>query len=125
VNPIHANIDKPRLWEVEVSGQCRTDCGLKEGWTQMRLIRELAVPDVTLEQRVRFAILCAQKVCQDPDWTVWAENWLCGKDRSATSAWSVERTARAAAEVAWAAEAAAEMNKPLDLIKLALRVKLT
>ena len=40
LNPIHAAIDEPRLWEIEVGGKMRDDHGLKRGYTRMRLMRE-------------------------------------------------------------------------------------
>ena len=68
----------------------------------MTLIEEIPVPAISTAQRVRFAILCAMKVYQDPGFVQWGENWLSGKDRSAEAA----EAAEAAAEAARAAEAA-------------------
>jgi hypothetical protein len=63
----------------------------------------------TAEQRVKFAILCAQKVIGDtcPKWSEWAAKWLSGEDRtkkSADVAWSAEETLAARAREAGLAE---------------------
>lgn len=84
LNPIHAYINNPRLFLCEVDGNTKSDYGLKEGWSRMRLIRELELPKITIEQHVAFAILCAKCVCFDDkwnEWNEWADNWLSGKDR--------------------------------------------
>ena len=102
LNPIHAAIEEPRLWEVSADGEHKDDCGLKGGCTEMTLLREIALPSVTTEQRVEFGIRCALEVYQDKAWRTWAEEWLSGEDRS-------EGAAEGAAGAGWAAaEAAAE-----------------
>lgn len=52
---------------------------------------------VDTTQRVRFGILCALQVYQDPAWRKWAEGWLSGSDRG---------EAAAGIAAVWAAEAA-------------------
>jgi hypothetical protein len=88
-NYIHADISNPRLFEVEVEGKCLTDLGKKEGWTRMRLVKEIEVPVISHIQRIAFGILCAKKVCKDKQWNKWADKWLSGEDRSETSAKAV------------------------------------
>src|SRR5271157_3531257 len=104
LNPIHANIENPRLFRAEAGGKSKHDQGLKSGYTKMTLIEEIPVPDVTTEQRVRFGILCSTKVYNDPTYTSWAGGWLSGKDRSAAAA----EAAWAASEAAWASSWAVE-----------------
>ncbi len=86
LNPIHANFHEPRLFRVEVHGECKIDLGLKEGWSRMKLVEELEFPQPTLTQRIAFGILCAKQVCQDEFWQTWADKWLSGEDRSYESA---------------------------------------
>jgi hypothetical protein len=95
LNPIHAKIENPRLWKCEVRGEVKTDRGLKEGWTEMRLTAEIALPEISTEQRVRFAILCAKQVYHDPGWNQWANGWLDGTDRAEAAA-AAEEAAEAA-----------------------------
>ena len=104
LNPIHAAIENPVLWEC--SGEIgKNDRGLKVGCKQLITKNILPIPQISTEQKVRFAILCAMEVCAEPNFRVWANNWLDGKDRSEAAA----RAAEAAAEaVAWAAAEAAE-----------------
>ena len=92
------------------------------------------------EQRIRFAVVCAKKVCAEPTFGAWAEAWLSGADRSyasaaqaaAAAAWAAAAEAAAEAAEAWAAEAAAaeaakaaeaaaRARKPLDLVEIARR----
>ncbi len=80
LNPIHANFDRPRLWRCEAI--VGIDDGTKLGCTWLRTVEEVPLPEVTTEQRVRFAILAAKQVCTDERWLAWAEGWLSGQDRS-------------------------------------------
>ena len=139
LNPIHANFIYPRLFEIEVAGDIKEDRGLKFGCTRMRLLQELDLLKVTLEQRIKFGILCALEVTADPAFVKWAQGWLDGTDRSSTAAYAAAEAAEAAAyaaadaayaaaraaraayaayAAAWAAADATEV-KPLDLIKIA------
>ena len=108
LNPLHADIDGPRLWEIEAEGEHKHDRGLKSGCTKMRLVREIDVPKISNTQRVAFAILCAKAVYKDNAFTVWADGWLSGKDRTI-----------AAASAASAAYAAAYAADAIDLAALA------
>lgn len=101
-NPIHASINKPVLWtaEGEIGIKDATKCGCKS----LTTIQKIALPDLTIIQRVAVAIFCARIVCKNVEWNKWADNWLSGKDRSEAAAWS---EARSAARGAWAASAAA------------------
>ena len=143
LNPIHANIANPRLWEAEADGATLDDRGLKGGSARLRLVRELPLPAVSSVQRVAFGILCAMEVPEDPTFTAWAERWLSGADRTAEAAawwtlaaraawwalaaWEAALAAEAAAAAAEAAAAAAAaaraaaawVGKPLDLPALA------
>jgi hypothetical protein len=110
LNPIHAAIPDPRLIEIEIDRESGTD-GLKGWCKRARMVRELAVPQLTLAQRVRAAIYIAQVDCDIPAWRRWADDWLDGKDRSQGAAEAAERAASqigsgaavAAARAAWAA----------------------
>lgn len=81
LNPIHAGFEHPRLWECEADVG-KDDHGCELGCTSLTTLRELPLPEVTTEQRVRFAILAAKQVCTDERWLAWAEGWLSGQDRS-------------------------------------------
>lgn len=52
-----------KLYEVEVKGKSLTEGQIKEGWTEMRVKRQISIPKITLEIRLRYAIMCAIKVC--------------------------------------------------------------
>ena len=105
LNPIHAEIENPRIFEVEAGGEHLDDHGLKGGCTEMTLVKEIELPVFRTTQRVAFAILCAKGVYKDKDWNKWADNWLSGKDRSTASAASA--AAYAATTDAYAATDAA------------------
>jgi hypothetical protein len=113
LNPAHADIKDPKLWECEAEGQFLDDHGLKGGCTRLTTIREIPLPEITLERRIRFGILCAQKVFggRNEVWDKWSEDWLSGRDRrdrSLESARAAAYAARDAAEyAAYAAEYAA------------------
>jgi len=119
MNPAHAAIENPVCYETERDGDTETD-GLKRGTRRLRLKRRIDLPAVTLEQCVRFGILCAKQVWKDKAWNEWADKWLGGENRSAdaaaayaawadAAAWAAAaaHAAYAAADAAWAAAAAA------------------
>jgi hypothetical protein len=149
LNPIHAGIANPRLWEAEGEialrdGQLKCEC------VTLTTLREIPVPVISCEQRMRFGILCAKAVYANNAWNNWADNWLSGKDRSIISsrkaacllrntsnvnwaihaAWEAAQAALAAPDVrqaaigaAWASKSAAKMVEEtcqtLDLITIA------
>ena len=95
LNPIHAGYQTPRLWEA--SGEIGVRDGqIKCGCRSLTTIREMAVPAMTVEQHVRFAIACTWPLGK-ADWRVWAIHWLDGADRT----WTAD--AAKAEERAWAA----------------------
>ena len=110
-NPIHADIDNPRLFEIEIDKEIDTD-GLKGWCRRQRIIREIEVPVITTEERVAFAIYYAERFAS-PDWMKWATNWMNGTDRTAEAARAA--AARAVVEAAWAAA------ENIDLIAIALK----
>ena len=147
LNPIHADIANPRLFEGEGEGRMLDDRGLKQGFTRMRITKEIPVPVVTTEQRVKFAILCALEFYREDSFVAWAKAWLDGSDRSAraatraaadaaadaacaaraaraadaAAAYAVYAAANAANAAADAARAVAREGKTLDLIAIALK----
>jgi hypothetical protein len=98
MNPIHANFKNPRLWEAEGEIAIR-DGQIKCGCKTLTTVREIPLPAITTEMRVRFGILCAKEECADLSWNAWADKWLSGEDRT-------QAAAEAAASAAWAAQAA-------------------
>jgi len=80
-NPIHADIKNPRLFEVEVDGKSKNDNGVKHGFREMRLVKELPLPKITTIQKIAYSILCAKEVYREKTWNKWADNWLLGKNR--------------------------------------------
>lgn len=118
LNPIHADFRRPRLFKCETEGRELDDNGLKRGVQRCRLLREIPLPEITVEQRIEIAIRCSQRVCRNVAWNAWADGWLSGADRSveaaAAATWSAWSAASAwsewsmtAARAARAAEAAA------------------
>ena len=106
LNPIHADIKSPRLFECE-GDIGKSDHGLKVGTSRLLCTREIPLPDITTEQRVKFAILASLEVYDDPRYRTWAEAWMSGADRTQKSARVAAWAAAAEAARAAAAEAAA------------------
>jgi len=109
LNPIHANITNPLLWEIEVDGIVAHD-GTKGGTKAATAIKQISLPEISTTQKIRFAILCTLEVYQESSFVLWANNWLSGKDRT-----------EAAARAAWAAARAAAEWKKINLPALALK----
>jgi len=95
MNPIHGGFSPARAWECEVGGPFVTD-RTKSGCASLTTIREIAVPEVTVEQLVEAVLRVVLCVYDEPGWVAWAEKWLSGEDRSADAA-------AAAWDAAWAA----------------------
>lgn len=93
LNPEHGNYDAKtmRLWEIE--GDEVAHDGLKGGSKWQILKKEIPIPNITLEQKVEFAIQCAKLVNSDKEWNKWGQDWLDGKDRSASAAESAAKNA--------------------------------
>jgi len=140
LNPVHGCFVNPLLWEAE--GEIgKNDDGTKVGCTALTTIRQIPLPVVTNEQRVRFGILCAMQVYAELSFVVWAKKWLSGDDRAAWAAvawvaraavawgagagaaWAAAWAAAEASGVAWGAEAARAaarvVDKRIDLPALA------
>lgn len=112
-NPIHANYDPYVLWIVEVKGKVLHEDYMKSGWSEMRLIEPVAVPAVTTEQRIRYAIKCAWLINNNPVWRKWAVDWIKGENRSrqrAEQVWQAMWVETAAAARAAAGAAAAAVG---------------
>ena len=86
LNPMHACIVNPKLWEVEATGIHKNDNGLKSGCTKITTIREIPLPEFSIEQKIKFGILCALQVYKDEKFMTWSVNWLNGTDRSGAAA---------------------------------------
>jgi len=120
-NPIHADIDNPRLWEMEIDGDTKMDA-TKGGARRARLVRELPLSLITPTQRVEIGIRCVQGLHSEPNFVIWAENWLNGTNRTKTAAAQAAWRAKESAAGAWrawearalAAEAAALAARPAD-----------
>jgi len=96
LNPIHANFDQPKLWEAE--GEiANLDGHLIVGVKSLTTIKEIPLPEITEEQKIKFAIYCALEVYKEETFVSWANKWLSGEDRTE------ENAARAvnSAEEAW------------------------
>jgi hypothetical protein len=102
LNDAHGGFPSPKAWVFEPEGEMvlgRTKSGSKAGTT----VEEVALPNVTVEQRVEVAVRCTLKVYFEESWVAWAERWLSGADRSWEAAWDA---AKEAVDAAWAADAA-------------------
>ncbi len=110
LNPAHAAITNPNLWEC--SGTiAKTDKGLKVGCVTLTTLKQIPLPEVARDQKIKFAILCALEIPQSDKFKQWAANWLSGKDRTekaAAAASAADAYAASAASAAYAdADAAA------------------
>ena len=83
-NAIHADIFNPKLFEISVDKIVNTD-GLKFASKSQTLIKEISLPEITLEEKIEFAIKVVKLVYKDKSWNYWADAWLSGEDRSKNS----------------------------------------
>jgi hypothetical protein len=115
LNPIHASIPNPRMFEVEHTDASAVRTDQLKRWTTgtLRVLREIPIPEISIVARVRWAILVSLEMPQSKGYRRWAAAWLDGTDRTewgarAAAAEAAEARAEAAAEAAaWVAEARA------------------
>ena len=94
MNPIHADIAEPRIWEVR--GEIgKRDGSLKCGCRQLTTVSEIALPEITVDQKVRFSIAVAWPTAS-ADWHKWAAGWIDGSNRTRASAAEAAEAASAA-----------------------------
>ena len=120
LNPIHANISEPLLFQGFGYGEEVSDNGLKVGYASMKLTKQIELPQPTTVQRVAFALICAKTVYKDAPFVAFADAYLLGSDRSESAAESGARAAESAAwssaannesfSLIWAAEEAMKIN---------------
>ena len=114
--------DTCHMWESE--GEPVAGDGTKKGCKTLTTLKRIEVPKVTIEQRVRFAILSVLEVYHVEEFKVWAINWLSGKNRSAEAAkaaWAAGAAAEAAVRATWTVSVVGAIAQNLDLALLADR----
>lgn len=117
LNPGHANIKNPRLFEISVDKIVNND-GLKFASKSQTLLKELELPEIRLDQKIEFAIKVAKLTYKDEKWNLWADKWLSGSDRSEESAYAADSAAYAAVYAADSAKDKNEFNKQMiDIIE--------
>lgn len=112
LNPLHANFNNPRLYKVWVSGKHKSDMGLKEGWTMMRLHSRMKLPRVSRRQRMAFAILCLLQlpsVRRNKPFVDWVHAWL-NRDRNTSHLLSL-----------WGTHAALHSGTPFSRTQMCMR----
>jgi hypothetical protein len=122
LNVIHADFKKPILWEAR--GRIgKTNTGLKAGCKKLTTIKQIPLPKITSEQKIKFAILCVKKVYKGKAWNIWADNWISKRNRTASAAeHAAIYAASAVAYAAYAAYAVAYAVYTVDAIYAAYAV---
>lgn len=81
-HPDSVSGDSNKMFEVN-RWKVNVDAKNPEAYT---VVKEVAVPTVTIGQKVAFAVATVREIYHDSDFVTWADDWLSGKDRSADSA---------------------------------------
>jgi hypothetical protein len=84
MNPMHANIQNPRLFRAE--GEVVVSDPTKVGVRSLTLVEEVTLPVIETSARVRWGISFAWPLAPS-SWRVWAAAWLSGEDRSRSAAY--------------------------------------
>ena len=111
MNPAHGNFNPCIARRFEPDGEIISD-GTKSGCRTGTTRELIELPEIELNARIRFGILCALQVYDEKGFGAWANAWLDGTDRSKKSA---------AAYAAAAGAAAARTKRKIDFIALAHR----
>jgi hypothetical protein len=86
MNPVHARLNEPRLYSCLIEGEIKKDGQLKSGCKKLTTLSRLPLPVITSEQRIEIGIRCAMIVYKEQHWSLWAQKWLSGEDRTEKSA---------------------------------------
>ena len=100
MNPVHAQLNEPRLYSCLIEGEIEKDGQLKSGCKKLTTLSRLPLPVITSEQRIEIGIRCAMIVYKEQHWSLWAQKWLSGEDRTKKSADAAYDTAHDAAAYA-------------------------
>jgi hypothetical protein len=90
LSPIYCNFKRPQLWEAE--GDIEKENALHVECTRLKTIRQIELPQITAEQRIRFAILLIKEVYINIEWNNWADKWLRGENQNNMAAWIASKT---------------------------------
>lgn len=118
MSPIYDKYNPIKLWEAETTIIIYDD-GTMSDVRELTTIRQIPLPELTIEQRVKIAAKCALQVCNEGtklfDWSL---EWVTGTNRSSASAWDAAIDAKATNPIVWrAAGAAALLGMFLEHIK--------
>ena len=106
-----ADIPEPIMWECKIGGEVKHNAlkhnALKSGAKRVTTVKRIALPEITTNQRVAFAILCSLEVYSEITYTKWAVGWLKGIDRTEKAANAANAAANAATNATNAATNAA------------------
>lgn len=94
LNPAFDEIPNPIVWECKPEGRIEDDRGLKAACTKLTCIKQISVPEVTLEKAIEVAIRYTMILCKEELWNQWAKRWLSGENRTRDFAWSTQFTTR-------------------------------
>ncbi len=108
MSPIYDKYNPIKLWEAETPIIIYDD-GTMSDVRELTTIRQIPLPELTINQRVTIAVKCAGVVFIDTKFGNWALRWEIGKDRSAASAWDAAIDAKATNPIAWRAAGAAAL----------------
>ncbi|MHA1168972.1 MAG: hypothetical protein ACTSRU_14180 [Candidatus Hodarchaeales archaeon] len=120
MNPIQGDFDEDtmHLWKCE--GKVGKDDGAKIGCSTLITIERIEVPTISIEQRIRFAILCVKEVHIDKMWNEWADRWISGEERGRKAACAATRMSTGLAKsvscvVVWEMESECEIEAELEV----------
>jgi hypothetical protein len=102
-HPDSVNGEANKMFEVN-RWKVNVDAKNPEAYT---VVKEVAVPTVTIGQKVAFAVATVREIYHDQDFVKWADDWLSGKDRSAESARACREATEREIEASKEAEALA------------------
>ena len=114
MNPAHRNFDSLIARRFVPHGKIISD-GTKSGCQSGTTFETVELPEISLEAKIHFGILCALKVYKRKSFADWAKNWLDGTDRTKESAYTADATYAAADAAANAAK------RKINLLALAKR----
>lgn len=81
-HPDSVNGDTNKMFEVN-RWKVSVDASNPKAYT---VVKEVAVPTVTIGQKVAFVVATVREIYHDADFQKWADDWLSGKDRTTAAA---------------------------------------
>jgi hypothetical protein len=76
MNPNQADFSYPRIFECECKGESLNNNDLELGFKEMKLTKEIKLPEISIKQKIKIALFCALEVHNEINFLKWVNRWF-------------------------------------------------